>query len=73
MLPALVQEPAGTALQSVSNREDYVLGRSKRNDAYGNESSFHITLNESLVSRKSSKELDVRRYPNNLVLVQRLP
>jgi hypothetical protein len=42
-------------------------------NAYGNEPSLHITLNESLVPGEISKELDVRRHPNDLILVQRLP
>jgi len=48
-------------------------GHSRVKNTYGNESSLYFTLNESLVPRKGSEELDVRRHPNDLVLVQRLP
>ena len=41
--------------------------------AYGNKPSFHSALNESLVPSEGSKKFDVRRHPNDPVLIQSLP
>lgn len=74
-LPALVQELVGAICRSVSKqairtRQRIVEGRA---NTYGNEPGFYITLNESLVPSKGPKKLDVRRNPDDLILVQSLP